>query len=91
MKREAEAICGISFIIKEILASSAMDARNRDSINLPLTSAQLGQIDSPTSPCFYARVDAGRAGEELRVRLDGCKATGSRGNVLLSPARQARQ
>jgi len=70
IKREIEAISGIDFIIKDFRSSSSSAAVNQNPSLLPAVSTQLGHKNLSTTQKYYARIDAGRAGKQLREALN---------------------
>ncbi|OPY34572.1 MAG: Tyrosine recombinase XerC [Methanomassiliicoccales archaeon PtaU1.Bin124] len=70
IKREIEEIAGVDFIIKDFRSSSSSAAVNQNPSLLPAVSTQLGHKNLSTTQKYYARIDAGRAGKQLREALN---------------------
>jgi integrase len=76
IKCRLEKESGVRFKIKDFRSSSASEALHVDPKLLPVVSAQLGHKDSATTQKYYARIEAGSAGIELRKALNnGPKST----------------
>jgi integrase len=70
IKREIEKESGVKFLIKDFRSSSASNALHVDPKLLPVVSTQLGHKDPATTQRYYARIEAGNAGIELRKALN---------------------
>jgi integrase len=70
IKCRLEKESGVRFKIKDFRSSSASEALHVDPKLLPVVSAQLGHKDSATTQKYYARIEAGNAGIELRKALN---------------------
>jgi integrase len=73
IKNKIEVVTGKQFFIKDFRSSSASDMLNVDSKLLPVVSAQLGHTDPATTQRYYARIEAGKAGNTLREALNEAK------------------